>query len=32
MVEISIDENAGLIRANARVALGQGQYRTTERV
>jgi len=25
MVEVSIDENAGLIRANARVALGQGQ-------
>ena len=29
---ISIDEAAGLIRANARVAVGQGQYRTTERV
>ena len=29
---ISIDEAAGLIRANARVAVGQGHYRTTERV
>jgi hypothetical protein len=29
---ISIDEAAGLIRANTRVAVGQGQYRTTERV
>ena len=29
---ISIDEAAGLIRANARIAVGQGQYRTTERV
>ena len=29
---ISIDETAGLIHANARVAVGQGQYRTDERV
>jgi len=29
---ISIDEAAGLIRANARVAVGRGQYRTTERI